>query len=235
MEDAIKTAAQGSAPVPQTLQDAATRYGFNLDSSKAVFDAASASGLSLGMDSQDRLILSLDKLTETLGGTPPKFEAALTAGANAAGSRMSDAAFATGGGRGDASAIGDAVGQKIGLAMETLRGELRSQPITVNFPPIQMDGQAVAAGWPWSWIAAATVGRASLLRSARACERSRRRYQRGRGQRCSCSPSPSQTRRPCGWPRPRSHRRRAGITSPWSCSGEPSTTAFRIEAGGRPR
>mgnify|MGYP000874375550 FL=1 len=146
MEDAIKTAAQGSAQYLQTLQDAATRYGFNLDSSKAVFDAASASGLSLGMDSQDRLILSLDKLTETLGGTPPKFEAALTAGANAAGSRMSDAAFATGGGRGDASAIGDAVGQKIGLAMETLRGELRSQPITVNFPPIQMDGQAVAAG-----------------------------------------------------------------------------------------
>lgn len=85
-EEAIRNAAIASGTYLTTLKDAASKYGFELGSSQSVLDAASGAGVAFAGDSQERLIMSLDALTETLGGAPPKFEQAISnAGRNAAG------------------------------------------------------------------------------------------------------------------------------------------------------
>ena len=85
-EDAMKNALMSSGQFLTTLKDAAAKYGFDLGGSQALFDDASKAGVAFGASSEDRLIMSLDALTETLGGAPPKFQQAIAAGAAGAGS-----------------------------------------------------------------------------------------------------------------------------------------------------
>jgi len=88
MEDAIKNAAMASGQYLTTIKDAASKYGFDLGGSKALFDAASGAGVAFAGDSQERLIQSLDALTTTLGGAPPKFEQAFANAGTQAGNRL---------------------------------------------------------------------------------------------------------------------------------------------------
>jgi flagellar biosynthesis/type III secretory pathway protein FliH len=78
MDQAMKNALMSSGTYLTTLKDAAAKYGFSLDGSQGLFDEAQKAGIGLASSSEERLILSLDALTTTLGGAPPKFEQAFT-------------------------------------------------------------------------------------------------------------------------------------------------------------
>lgn len=86
-EESIKVALQGSAQYIQTLRDAAAKYGIDLGAgTQNLMDLAGQNGIAMASDVQERLILSLNALTEALGGAPPKFEQAISnGGRNAAG------------------------------------------------------------------------------------------------------------------------------------------------------
>lgn len=88
-EEAIKVALQGSAQYLQTLRDAASKYGIDLGKGTTdLLDLAGQSGIALATDSQERLIMSLDALTETLGGAPPRFEQAIANASGEVGARV---------------------------------------------------------------------------------------------------------------------------------------------------
>lgn len=91
-QQAIEAAATASGVYLNTLKDAAAKYGFDLGGSQALFDEAAKAGVAFGGDSQERLILSIDRLTETLGGAPPKFEQAFRSApaGSSAGGRAED-------------------------------------------------------------------------------------------------------------------------------------------------
>lgn len=146
MSDAIRTAAQGSGQYLQTIKDAAARYGFNLGDSQQLFDAAAGAGVAFGGSSEERLILSIDRLTETLGGAPPKFEAAFSAAGTAAGDRIGAAAQAGQAGTFNPADMGASIVSGLGAAIERLRGDLKSQPIEITLPDINLDGNALASG-----------------------------------------------------------------------------------------
>jgi len=144
MDDAIKTALQSSGTYLTTLKDAASKYGFSLGGSQALFDQAQASGVGFATSSEDRLIMSLDKLTETLGGTPPKFEQAIAGAGARIGAGMESGGF-TGGGKWDVSSMADAVQSGLAPLADAMKMAFAA-PITVDFPPIMMDGNAIASG-----------------------------------------------------------------------------------------
>lgn len=144
-EDAIKTAIQGSGQLLTTLKDASAKYGIGLGGSQALFDQATAAGVAFGGSSEERLIMSIDRLTETLGGAPPKFEQAFAAAGNQAGSRISDG-FASSGGGGltDPGAVGDAIAAKLSGVLAALADRPIEVTSTVN-STINVDGDALAS------------------------------------------------------------------------------------------
>jgi len=146
MTDAIKTAAQGSGQYLQTIKDAAARYSFDLGGSQALFDAAAGAGVAFGGSSTDRLILSVDRLTETLGGAPPKFEAAFSAATNSAGDRIGAAAQSGQAGTFNPSDFSASIVSGIGRVIDQLKDGIASQPIQISLPDITLDGNALASG-----------------------------------------------------------------------------------------
>jgi len=142
-EEAIKTAIQGSGQLLTTLKDASAKYGIGLGGSQALFDQATAAGVAFGGSSEERLIMSIDRLTETLGGAPPKFEQAFAAAQ--VGGRISDG-FSQGGGLTDPGAVGDAIAAKLNGAFDRVAGVLAGladRPIEVT-STINVDGDALA-------------------------------------------------------------------------------------------
>jgi hypothetical protein len=151
MEEATRTAAMASGKYLTTLKDASSKYGIDLGGSEALFDEAAKAGVMLGSSSEERLIMSLDALTEALGGAPPKFEQAMTAGANRAGDRISEGAATGGVGAGaTATDIGSAVAAKMGGNFDKLQAALANSFSMVLGRPIEltvnMDGTAIANG-----------------------------------------------------------------------------------------
>jgi len=146
MTDAIKTAAQGSGQYLQTIKDAAARYSFDLGGSQALFDAAAGAGVAFGGSSTDRLILSVDRLTETLGGAPPKFEAAFSAASTTAGDRIGAAAQSGQAGTFNPSDFSASIVSGIGRVIDQLKDGIASQPIQISLPDITLDGNALASG-----------------------------------------------------------------------------------------
>ena len=87
--------------------------------------------------------MSIDRLTETLGGAPPKFEQAFAAAQ--VGGRISDG-FSQGGGLTDPSAVGDAIAAKLNGAFDRVAGVLAGladRPIEVT-STLNVDGDALA-------------------------------------------------------------------------------------------
>jgi hypothetical protein len=142
-EEAIKTAIQGSGQLLTTLKDASAKYGIGLGGSQALFDQANMAGIAFGGSSEERLIMSIDRLTETLGGAPPKFQAAFSA-ANPVGGRISDGFSSNG--MTDPGAIGDAIAAKLNGAFDrvsSVLAGLADRPIEVT-STINVDGDALA-------------------------------------------------------------------------------------------
>lgn len=151
MEEATRTAAMASGKYLTTLKDASSKYGIDLGGSEALFDEAAKAGVMLGSSSEERLIMSLDALTEALGGAPPKFEQAMTAGANRAGDRISEGAATGGVGAGaTATDIGSAVAAKMGSNFDKLQSALANSFAAVLGRPLELtvnlDGTAIANG-----------------------------------------------------------------------------------------
>jgi len=143
MEDAIRSATMSSGAYLSTLKDAAAKYGLTLGGSQALFDQAAAAGIAFGGSSEERLIMSIDRLTETLGGAPPKFQAAFSA-ANPVGGRISDGFSSNG--MTDPGAIGDAIAAKLNGAFDrvsSVLAGLADRPIEVT-STINVDGDALA-------------------------------------------------------------------------------------------
>jgi len=141
-EEAIKTAIQGSGQLLTTLKDASAKYGIGLGGSQALFDQAAAAGIAFGGSSEERLIMSLDRLTETLGGAPPKFQAALSA--SQVGGRISDGFSSNG--MTDPGAIGDAIAAKLNASFDKVAGViagLADRPIEVS-STLNINGDALA-------------------------------------------------------------------------------------------
>ena len=109
--------------------------------------------------------MSIDRLTETLGGAPPKFEAAFSAAGGQVGGRISDG-FAQGGGLSDPGAVGDAIAAKFNAGFEKVIGVLSQavdRPIEVQ-STVMMDGDAVA--WSIGSALDGGGGGAARMRSA---------------------------------------------------------------------
>ena len=149
MEEATRTAAMASGKYLTTLKDASSKYRIDLGGSEALFDEAAKAGVMLGSSSEERLIMSLDALTEALGGAPPKFEQAMTAGANRAGDRISEGAATGGVGAGaTATDIGSAIAAKLGGNFDKLSAAFSNamnRPIEIT-TQVNLDGTTIANG-----------------------------------------------------------------------------------------
>lgn len=83
---------QAIGPLLQEIVKASSQYGIQLDANtQSLVDQAAAAGVAFKTDPNDRLIASLDALTTTLGGVPPRFAdiaTSATAAADTAGTAM---------------------------------------------------------------------------------------------------------------------------------------------------
>jgi len=150
MQDALVAAAQGSGQFLTTLQDAAKKYGFDLSGgTQGLLDQANAAGVSFGTSSQDRLIMSLDALTETLGGAPPRFEQAITNAGGAVGARIGQGNTGVNGGKElNADGIGESTADALTPGLEATAKAI-VQGISAAFaalptPNIVLDSGALA-------------------------------------------------------------------------------------------
>lgn len=140
-EEAIRNAAMASGQYLNTLRDAATKYGFDLSGSQALFDEAGRAGVSFAGSEMQSLILSLNALTETLGGAPPKFEQAMVAGATRAGRSGVDTSSS-----GATPASGEDMRSGFADVVSAVR-DLQNRPVEVhstNQTTLHVDGRVIA-------------------------------------------------------------------------------------------